>query len=268
MPEEREITNRRATMPALTPDSSGQSAGPDTASWSVWLEDGDPREPETTAQQPVDLEKTQYLSMDPRRLQVEDPMAPLAADARRRTLSMRRRQRILTRAMLAGGLAAVLAIVAGVIWISMRDSGTTAQPQTVASSAGFSGDASATGAWCAPSENADRLVSAEDGDPSTGAGVILHLEYAWYVLRDPIAVRGMLSPDARVASEAATRDAIASIPAGTQHCVAVAALGVDRWSVKIDEKHTDGTLVSWEQVVTTTVRDGRALITSIVSSGG
>ncbi|MEV6768715.1 hypothetical protein AB0N05_08765 [Nocardia sp. NPDC051030] len=271
MPEERDDTTRRATMPALSPEVEGEgarSADPAAAEWSRWLEPGPGRDGG------VNLEKSEYLSLGSRRTELlrhDDPMAPLMAEARRRTLAMRRRQQIIFRAALAAALVAVLAAVSGGVWMTVRDKG-TADESALASSSENAAPAAPTSAapgvdWCAHTETSTRVVSAKDGDPSTGAGVILHLEYAWYVLRDPVAVRNLLTPDAQVASESATRAAITAIPTGTQHCVAVSSLGSERWDVQIDERHPDGSLASWQQTMTTAVRDGRTMITSIVAGG-
>ncbi|WP_433574127.1 hypothetical protein [Nocardia brasiliensis] len=97
--------------------------------------------------------------------------------------------------------------------------------------------------------------------------MILAQQYALYVARDADAARAVLAPDALAAPVQATRDAITAIPAGTQHCVTVVALAPDRFDVRIDERHPDNSVVTWQQVVTTSEQKGRVLITSITAGG-
>ncbi|WP_162958489.1 hypothetical protein [Nocardia yunnanensis] len=195
-------------------------------------------------------------------------MAGLVVEARRRAAQTQRRRRIQRRAMAIAGVSLALVIVGVVGWLALmpKESSTTrAVPVTSTASASTTA-ANQPGliAWCQERATPDRVSGASAGDLGSGPGVILRLEYAWYVQRDPAAVRALLAPDAKVAPEQATRDAIAATPAGTKHCVNITGVDADHWNVTIDEKHPDGTTATWQQVFTTAVRDGQVRIISIV----
>lgn len=267
MSDQRDATTR-AMMPVLPPAPEGdeQSTRPVAAAgWSSWLDADDDSGTSTKRSGDVEDDETQAVSWD---LHAEDPMAPLVEEARRRTLAMRRKQQLITRAALLAALVVAIAFVAVGAWVFSGNETPTATPPPAApepTPAAPAADASVN--WCQESNTPERVVGAGSGDASTSAGVILRLEYAWYVLRDPVAVRAVIAPDARVAPESSTRDAISAVPIGTQHCVTVSPLPADRWLATVDERHPDGSRVSWQQVITTAQRDGRVLITAIVESG-
>ncbi|MFI6866645.1 hypothetical protein [Nocardia sp. NPDC050406] len=251
-------------MPALSLDKEGddRAAGSETAAeWSDWLAptDGGPREPAEDADDGVGEE----LSRD---LHAEDPMAPLVEEARRRTIAMRRRQQLVTRVAALGALIAVITLVAAGAWMFTSDETPTAAPTSTSSAPAAVVPAADT--WCQASATPERVIGAGAGDTTSAVGVIMRLEHAWYVERDAAAVRALLAPDAKVAPESATREAIAAVPAGTKHCVTLVPLPADRWLVSVDEKHPDGSQATWQQVITTAQRDGRVFVTAIVAAEG
>ncbi|NNH71226.1 hypothetical protein HLB23_15355 [Nocardia uniformis] len=260
-------------MPDLlppAPEADDSSIRPSAAAgWSEWLEADDDRGVRPQRTDDTDDFENDELSRD---LHAEDPMAPLVEEARRRALLMRRRRQLLTRAALMAALVAVLAMVGAGAWLFTPTETPTAAPPSTPPEARSAAPTPAADAqannWCRESVTPERVVSSGPGDTSTPTGVILRLEHAWYVQRDPVAVRSVIAPDARVAPESATREAISAIPAGTRHCVTLTALPADRWLVAVDERHPDGTQVAWQQVITTAQRDGRVLVTAIVESGG
>ncbi|WP_306363585.1 hypothetical protein [Nocardia sp. CC227C] len=267
MSERRDASMPRATMPALSPESAGADhpASPDAAPWSRWLEADDVHRGVHRMPDANDYDR-EDLSSD---LRAEDPMAPLVEEARRRSLATRRRQRMIVRsALVAAALALVTVVAAGAWLFTGEETHTAATPSTPRQPDAAAPAADATDSWCQESVTPERVVGAGAGDVTTAPGVILRLEHAWYVQRDPAAVRALLAPDARVAPESATREAIAAVPAGTRHCVTVSPLPAGRWLVSVDERHPGGEQASWQQVVTTAQRDGRILITAIVAAEG
>ncbi|MGW4124457.1 hypothetical protein [Nocardia sp. NPDC004711] len=250
--------------PTLSPVTAGSSASAedDDAEWLGWVDAAEDT-PATAA--PVDDTATGF-GLDPGELP-EDPMAPVVATMRERAQSQARRKAALIRLGVGGGaLVAVAAVVVGAV-IALGDNGKDAPaagPSLVPATP-VAATASAKPVWCKEVDTATRVVSSGPGDETTPIGVIVAQQYAWYVMRDANAVRSHLAPDAAAASPEATAQAIASTPAGTAHCVTVTALGADRFTVSVVERHPDGAEVPWDQVVTTAVRDGRVVITSIKS---
>ncbi|WP_405138763.1 hypothetical protein [Nocardia sp. NBC_01388] len=267
--EQEDLTAQRPAMPALPPTNPGRHRADDpdpTPAWAQWLdEDHTPDSEATTRIRRVTSAEADLLS--------DDPMAPLVLAARERAAQTRRRREIRERAALAAIVAAVLAVIAGIVWVKVApgdDSASQAAPSpTLVPAVPNPNQPAAPGAWCQAVESADRVSGSSSGNLNTAPGVIMHLEYAWYVLRDATVVRSLLTPDAKAAPEQATRDAISAVPAGTQHCVTISRLPADHWDVNIDERRPDGTKNTWQQTFTTTTGgDGRVLISSIISSGG
>ncbi|WP_460720133.1 hypothetical protein [Nocardia heshunensis] len=252
----------RPVMPELSPSGSGrampaaQAAG--APGWASWLDEaawaGQENERGRETGSPYDLTS-------------EDPMAALVVEARRRAAQTQRRMRIRRRALAIAGVSLALVLVAVAGWWSLTPDDSSA-PQAVPVRSSVhptttGGNQPGLIAWCQERNTPDRVSGASAGDLGSGPGVILRLEYAWYVLRDPAAVRALLAPDAKVAPEQATRDAISATPAGTKHCVNITGVDADHWNVSIDEKHPDGSQVSWQQVITTVTRDGQVRISAI-----
>ncbi|MFE3752828.1 hypothetical protein ACFXO9_00825 [Nocardia tengchongensis] len=265
--------NRRPVMPEIAPVAVPSEPAPvEVAGWASWLEEG------AVAQAVGERRDSGEVDFwrDAEDLRAEDPMAALVDEARRRAVQTQRRMRIRARVLAIAGVSLALVVLAGIAWLvsSVGDSdGSQAGPAST--SAGHAGGAAGTSTangnqpgmttWCPAMDTPQRVSGAGAGNLTSGPGIIMRLEYAWYVLRDTAAVRSVLSADAKVAPEQATRDAISATPAGTQHCVTITSADTDRWNVTVDEKHPDGTQTSWQQVITTATRDGRTDITSIVA---
>ncbi|MFE3193121.1 hypothetical protein ACFXHA_29235 [Nocardia sp. NPDC059240] len=255
----------RPALPELAPTGGGQpirSADAATApGWASWLNES------AWANQENDHGQGRAPAGSPYDLATEDPMAALVIEARRRAAQTQRRMRIRRRALAIAGVSLALVVVAVVGWWGLtpeKSSTPRAIPvHATASPSTTGGNQPGLIVWCQERNTPDRVSGASAGDLGTGPGVIMRLEYAWYVLRDPAAVRALLAPDAKVAPEQATRDAITATPAGTKHCVNITGVDPDHWNVSIDEKHPDGTQVSWQQVITTVTRDGQVRISAI-----
>ncbi|QLY29306.1 hypothetical protein H0264_29105 [Nocardia huaxiensis] len=257
MIEQEDATESRPPMPALPVTDEPETSAPAEPGWAQWLSDDKPG---------VEMRKRKSRS-SVEELLAEDPMAPLVVEARRRAAANRHRRQVRDRVVWATvGVLLVLVTIVGLV----RSGGEQDEPETATAAVTSLETTAAVNqpglqTWCRETTVDGRISGAGQGDTSTAPGVIMQLEYAWYVLKDPIAVRALLAPDARVASEQATRDAISAIPAGTQHCVTITALAPDRWDVTVGERHADGTQASWQQIMTTTVRDGKVLISAIIA---
>lgn len=102
-----------------------------------------------------------------------------------------------------------------------------------------------------------------------GAAEILDLEHAMYVARSAEATRTVMAPTAKVAPIEATRAAIATIPANTQHCVHIVPVAPDRLGVTVEERRPDQTVSTHDLLITTAREpDGRILIASIEPGAG
>ncbi|MFE6858338.1 hypothetical protein [Nocardia sp. NPDC057668] len=262
--EEKDVTAARPPMPALPPNPEGPQAdsAPDPAAgWAQWLDAG--HAPDAHGEARARTSAELYLA-------AEDPMAPLVSAARERAAITRRHKVIRDRIALSGVAVVAFAVLAAALWFQFKPEESTAAPAAVPVTESVTPvvDRPGSQSWCRETNTPDQVSGSGLGDLTTGPGVILRLEHAWYVQRDAAVVRALLTPDALAAPEQATRDAIAQVPAGTQHCVSVARMNVaDRWSVTVDERRPDGSQTSWQQIFTTTVRDGQVRISSIVASG-
>ncbi|GAB4585025.1 hypothetical protein [Nocardia sp. IFM 10818] len=264
-----DTTAARPPMPALPVilDKEDPAPAPKPApGWAEWLDSDRPpvRDADGAFHKRGALRKSRVAAAE---LLAEDPMAPLVLEARRRAGVERRKQQLRQRITLVAAAVGVLALViAGVLLTVTPEE--TQPPQAVSpTSENVTPVAEPAPGWCPEANNGDIVSGSGAGDLTTGPGVILRLEYSWYVLRDAKAVRGLLTPDALAAPEQSTREAISSIPVGTQHCVTVAKVATDRWNVRVDERRLDGSQSAWQQTMTTTVRDGQVRISSIVAGG-
>lgn len=262
----------RPPLPALVPEqrvpvgadpwTSGPHAetAPGTApGWASWLAEETVPQREPGEEREFDDRATDLLD--------DDPMAPLVYEARRRAEATRQRLRARNQILAVTAATLVVALIAGAVWLKFALDGSAtpaAAPTTAAAAPQPTGNQPGLSSWCQHVDTPDRVTSAGTGDMTSATGAILHLEYAWYVLRDATAVRSMLTPDVIAASEEATRQAISDTPVGTQHCVTISGIAADRWTVTVDERHPDGSTSSWQQIMTTSVRNGQVRISSIV----
>ncbi|WP_067540839.1 hypothetical protein [Nocardia crassostreae] len=265
MTEQDDTTAARPPMPALPPvilvkDDPAPAPKP-TAAWAEWLDSDRP---------PVRGSDGSFRKAGPKPVDLlaEDPMAPLVLEARRRAAIERRRHQLRQRIMVAAAAVGVIALViAGVLLTVTPEETQTPQAAGPTSEAVTPVAEQPAPGWCPEANNGDLVSGSGAGDLTTGPGVILRLEYSWYVLRDAKAVRSLLTPDALAAPEQATRDAISAIPMGTQHCVTVSKVATDRWNVRVDERRQDGSHSAWQQTMTTIARDGQVRISSILAGG-
>ncbi|WP_405161518.1 hypothetical protein OG203_35075 [Nocardia sp. NBC_01499] len=101
------------------------------------------------------------------------------------------------------------------------------------------------------------------GGTESGPGVVMAFETAYYVTRSGIAARAVTTPDANVPAAETIQAGIDTIPVGTRFCVVVDPAGPNSWQVDLTETRPGRAPVVYRQTVTTTVVDGRVLITGI-----
>ncbi|WP_405135451.1 hypothetical protein [Nocardia sp. NBC_01388] len=109
-------------------------------------------------------------------------------------------------------------------------------------------------------------VTAGPGDTSSVAGVVAAFEYAYYEQRSADAALRLLAPDAGITVEPLAAG-IASIPAGTTHCVAVTPIADTTADVHLVELHPDHTRTDYLQVINLRRTETGLLINNIQKQG-
>ncbi|MCX4098330.1 hypothetical protein [Nocardia sp. alder85J] len=109
-------------------------------------------------------------------------------------------------------------------------------------------------------------VTDAPGDRDTLAGVIAAFEYGYYVQRSGEALAVLLAPEAGI-DPARLAAGIASIPAGTRHCVAVTPVSSNAANVHLVEVHPDGVRVDYLQVIDVRIAAGATVIVAIAKAG-
>ncbi|MFI9509826.1 protein kinase [Nocardia sp. NPDC052566] len=110
-----------------------------------------------------------------------------------------------------------------------------------------------------------RVVGNGPGDTTSGPSAILAMEYAYYVSRSGEQVREVADPDGQVPAAAGVQSGIDQVPVGTVHCVVIARIDANRYSVAISEQHPDGRRANYSQIFTTVVRNGRTLVSAVIA---
>ncbi|SUD49574.1 Uncharacterised protein [Nocardia otitidiscaviarum] len=118
-------------------------------------------------------------------------------------------------------------------------------------------------AICGPASEPGLVRGKGPGGTDTGPNVILAFEYHYYVDRDAVRARELVTDDSSVPSADRIQSGIDTIPSGTAHCITVRTEEPERFLVGITEVRPDGTQPLYTQRVSTTTRDGRVFITAI-----
>ncbi len=104
------------------------------------------------------------------------------------------------------------------------------------------------------------------GSTTSGPDAIMAFEHAYYSERSGDRARAVVAPDAAVGAAAQIQSGIDTVPLGTSHCVSIVDLAEGRYAVELSEFHPDKSSITYKQVVTTAVRDGRTVITAIAAA--
>jgi hypothetical protein len=169
-------------------------------------------------------------------------------------------------------VAAVLALAVGAITTGIVD--VTRKPTTVAPPpipaatrpTATATTATTTGACAGLSGPQGTIVTDHGGDRDTLVGVIAAFEDGYYAQRSVTALTPLLARDAGL-DPAQLAAGIASIPAGTRHCVAITPLSGNAADVHLVELHPDGTRVDYLQVIDVRIALGATVITNIQKAG-
>ncbi|MEU0872947.1 hypothetical protein [Nocardia brasiliensis] len=155
-------------------------------------------------------------------------------------------------------LAAIVAALIGVVVaVSATDTGQTGD-LVRATAAPPSATSAAEGACTGLSGT---VVTDREGDPTTVAGLIASFEAAYYVHRNAEAAMRLLAPESGIAAEGLAAG-IASIPAGTTHCVSITPISASTADVQVSEARPDGQRIDYLQLVNTRPGEAGALLIS------
>ena len=263
--------------PSRDPVSGSDDTGP---GWLGWLGDDEAPAPgqfsgatEVEEAPPVENQREVETSRDGARAasaRVDDPLAPYAADLRRRTAQRRARTRRGAIAVAVAGVAAGAGLV--VLGVSAMSADSDPKLPSVETASAMP----SAQTWCPTTVEPSRASGngrgstiADNAVWRAGAAQVFELEYQMYIARNAEAARALIAPSAQAAPIEATRTAINSTPAGTDHCVYLKALEAGRFAVTVDEKWPDQTVKNWDLVVTTAIQpDGRTLVTAIEPGAG
>ncbi|MFE2999755.1 hypothetical protein ACFXG4_32740 [Nocardia sp. NPDC059246] len=158
-------------------------------------------------------------------------------------------------------LVSILVIVFAVFALGGGTESTVSAPQTVTSSA--TQTPALTGACTGLTAT---TVTAGPGDPASVTGVIAAFEYAYYQQRSADAALALVTPEAGLARDPLTAG-IASIPAGTMHCVAITPIADATANVHLVELHPDHTRTDYLQVINLRRTPAGLLIDNIQKQG-
>ncbi|MFI5540731.1 hypothetical protein ACIA5H_30490 [Nocardia sp. NPDC051900] len=109
-------------------------------------------------------------------------------------------------------------------------------------------------------------VTDSAGDARSVAGVIAAFEHAYYVQRSAEAALRLAAPEAGLSMEALAAG-IASIPAGTTHCVAITPIADSAAEVHVVQQHPDGQRVDYLQLINVRHDPAGVVITNIQKRG-
>ncbi|MGQ4618976.1 hypothetical protein [Nocardia sp. R7R-8] len=188
---------------------------------------------------------------------LSQPPSPQAPPESRHTRASRR-----VGVWLAGGVAAAAVLGgAGVSWVAAPPDSATAIPTSTAASPETTSPSSGA---CAGLSG--QTVTDAAGDTHSVAGVIAAFEHAYYVQRRTEAALALVAPEAGLSVEALAAG-IASIPAGTTHCVAITPITEGAAEVHVAQRHPDGQRVDYLQLINLRADHDHVVITNIQKRG-
>ncbi|WP_067480003.1 hypothetical protein [Nocardia amamiensis] len=146
------------------------------------------------------------------------------------------------------GLAAALGVATVLVGVGINS--VTDQPDTITAiptlTAGPPTTTPPSGGACTGLSG--QTVTDTAGDTHSHAGVIAAFEHAYYTQRSAEAALRLVAPEAGLAPEALAAG-IASIPAGTIHCVAITPIADGVAEVHLVERHPDGQRMDYLQLI-------------------
>ncbi|NUS43835.1 MAG: hypothetical protein HOQ24_09130 [Mycobacteriaceae bacterium] len=175
-----------------------------------------------------------------------------------------RRRRV---AMIASSACAVTVAVA--LGLFLHDTDRPAQPVNTSRAADSHSAGKgpavpvATDCPATPVVSGNTVRGAGPGGTDSGPSAVMAFQTAYYVTRSGGAARAVTTADANVPAADTIQAGIDTIPTDTRFCVVVDPAGPHAWRVDLTETRPGHEPIVYRQTVTTTIADGRVLITGI-----
>ncbi|WP_176455971.1 hypothetical protein [Gordonia sp. IITR100] len=186
---------------------------------------------------------------------------PAARPRRRVTLPGRR-----VRVVVAGVAAVVVVagVLAAVVGSLLGGASEDPQPRDPVAVLGATSSAPAPPADECPEQiDGPVTVGNDEGDQTSGPGVIKAFDYAYYVRRSGEAARAVATPNG-VGTTADLQKSIDARPAGTSHCLRITDRGTGLYAVTLTETQPDQAQPTvYRQLIQTVQANGKTWIASI-----
>ncbi|MGK8520196.1 hypothetical protein ACRS6B_00855 [Nocardia asteroides] len=189
-------------------------------------------------------------------ISAQDPPSHRRGAVRARRPARRGRRR----AWLVGGVGLAASLAAAALVLVYTDAASAPRQSATVADPVLGG-----GPGCEPTRGRQLVRGNGTGSTASGPDVILAFQHAYYVTRSGAVARSLTVPDAAVPPVAVIDAGIASVPAGTQHCVMVTPMLDGRYDVVITELRPDSANRTYRQFVTVAVIDGKSTIIKIAA---
>lgn len=187
--------------------------------------------------------------------------APAAQPRRRVTVPGRR-----VRVLVAGSAAVVVVagVLAAVVGSLLSGASEDPQPRDPVAVLGATSSAPPPPAdECPEQVDGPVTVGNDEGDQTSGPGVIKAFDYAYYVRRSGEAARAVATPNG-VGTTADLQKSIDTRPAGTSHCLRITDRGTGLYAVTLTETQPDQAQPTvYRQLIQTVQANGKTWIASI-----
>ena len=185
-----------------------------------------------------------------------------AAQPRRRVTMPGRRVRVLVAG--AAAVVVVAGVLAAVVGSLLSGASEDPQPRDPVAVLGATSSAPPPPAdECPEQVDGPVTVGNDEGDQTSGPGVIKAFDYAYYVRRSGVAARAVATPNG-VGTTADLQKSIDTRPAGTSHCLRITDRGTGLYAVTLTETQPDQAQPTvYRQLIQTVQANGKTWIASI-----
>ncbi|WP_280296230.1 hypothetical protein [Nocardia abscessus] len=203
-------------------------------------------------------ERVERVPTWPGMLSAQEPSPRPRGKRHRAPRSRRRARRGPRRAWLVGGVGVAASLAAAALVLVYTDAASAPRQSATVADPVLGG-----GPGCEPTRGDQLVRGSGTGSTASGPEVILAFQHAYYVSRSGAVARSLTAPDAAVPPVAVIDAGIASVPAGTQHCVMITPMLDGRYDVVITELRPDSANRTYRQFVTVADTGGESTIVKI-----